>query len=91
MKKIIAILMICGLIIAMSGCGNMAVGLGNYTYKKVHINTLDYSGCIEIEKWYDTERGIEVMAKEVGSLFLSEGTYILIGEKCPICAHGEGE
>ena len=87
MKKIIAILMICGLMIAMCGCGNMSVGLGSYTYKKVHINTLNYSGCLELEKWYDNDRGIEVKTKEVGSLFLSEGTYILIGEKCPICDH----
>lgn len=87
MKKIIAILMICGLMIAMCGCGNMSVGLGSYTYKKVHINTLNYSGCLELEKWYDNSSGIEVKTKEVGSLFLSEGTYILIGEKCPICDH----
>lgn len=85
MKKIIAILMICGLIIAMSGCGNMSVGVGNYTFKKVHINTLNYSGCLELESWHNNKRGIEVKTKEVGSLYLSEGTYILIGEKCPIC------
>lgn len=86
MKKIIAILMICVLMTAMSGC-NKSYGLGTYTFKKVHINTLNYSGCLELESWYDNDRGIEVKTKEVGSLFLSEGTYILIGEKCPICDH----
>ena len=85
MKKIIAILMICGLMIAMSGCGNKSYGLGTYTFKKVHINTLKYSGCLELENWHDDGNGIEVKTKEVGSLFLSEGTYILIGDKCPIC------
>ena len=85
MKKIIAIIMICGLMIVMSGCGNRSVGLGTYTFKKVHINTFNYSGCLELENWHDNERGIEVKTKEVGSLYLSEGTYILVGEKCPIC------
>ena len=36
-------------------------------------------------KWYESESGIEVTTKELGSIFASEGTYILVEDKCPIC------
>ena len=87
MKKIIAVLMICCLIIAMSGCGNMSVGVGNYTFNKVHDDRYNYSGCFTIEKWYDNSTGVEVKTKEVGALYLSEGTYFLIEDECPFCGH----
>lgn len=91
MKKIIAVLMMCGLIITMSGCGNMSIGIGNYTFTKVHIDTHNYSGCLTIEKWYDNSAGIEVKTKEKGAIYLSEGTYILIEEECPFCDNEKGE
>ena len=91
MKKIIAILMLCGLTITMAGCGNMALGVGNYTYKKVHVDTHNFSRCFTIEKWYDNSTGIEVATKEVGNLFLAEGTYFLVEDECPFCVHEEGE
>jgi hypothetical protein len=38
-------------------------------------------------KWYESSTGIEVLTKEAGSMYLSEGTYILLeGDKgCPFC------
>lgn len=87
MKKIIALLLTTIIFVFMlSSCGNMGLGPGKFTFKKVHITT--YSGedrCCTIEKWYDNEEGIEVKTKEYGALFLSEGTYILCADKCPIC------
>ena len=73
-------------LVTLTGC-NMSMGLGNFSYDKVHIDTYHYSGCLTIEKWYDGDQGIEVKTKEAGSMFLSEGTYILIsGDKgCPLC------
>lgn len=68
-----------------TGCGNMGMGPGNYEFKKVHINMGDKHACVEIEKWYDNERGVEVKIKDGDALFLSEGTYILLEETCPIC------
>ena len=91
MKKIIAFLMICGLIITMSGCGNMSLGVGNYTFKKVHIDSHNYSGCFTIEKWHNNSTGIEVKTEEAGAMYLSEGTYFLIEEECPFCGHEKGE
>lgn len=91
MKKILAVLMFCVLVVTMVGCGNMSAGLGNFTFEKVHIDTHNYSGCFTIEKWHENATGIEVKTKEVGSLYLSEGTYFLIKEVCPFCSHEEGE
>lgn len=92
MKKLFLLLitlLTCALMLA--SCGNYSAGLGNYTYKKIHIDTHHFSGCCEVEKWYESENGVEVLTKEYGSIFVSEGTYILIGEKCPICdARGNG-
>lgn len=87
MKKIIAIIMVLGLMSTMCGCGNMSLGMGNFEFKKVHVDTYNYSGCFTIEKWHDNETGIEVKTKEAGSLYLSEGTYFLISDDCPFCDH----
>ena len=86
MKKIIAVLMIVGLLGSLCGCGNMSMGFGNYEYNKVHVDTFNHYGCFDVEKWYDNETGgIEVKTKEVGSMFLSEGTYFLVSDDCPFC------
>ena len=88
MKKLFAIILSLVMVVTMfAGCGNMSLGLGNYSYKKIHIDTHHYSGCLTVEKWYDAESGVEVMTKEAGSVFASEGTYILIGgnKDCPFC------
>lgn len=88
MKKIIAMIIAIVLIAAMfAGCGNMSMGLGNFTYKKVHVDTHNYSGCFTVEKWYESGTGIEVKTREVGSMYLSEGTYVMIeGDvDCPFC------
>lgn len=89
MKKIIVIMLIIAVLLV--GCGNMSLGLGNFTYKKVHVDTHHYSGCLTIEKWYESGSGIEVLTEEAGSIFLSEGVYILLeGEKvCPLCPKSE--
>lgn len=87
MKKLLCIIIAVTLLIVLVGCGNMSMGLGNYTYEKVHIDTYHYSGCLTVEKWYDASTGIEVLTKEAGSIFLSEGSYTLLeGDKeCPFC------
>lgn len=94
MKKIIAIILTIMLLVAMlAGCGNMSMGIGNYTFEKIHVDTHHYSGCFTIEKWYENGAGIEVLTREAGSMFLSEGTYALIGgdEGCPFCEDIKGE
>lgn len=89
MKKIFAVILVVAMLATMlSGCGNMSMGFGNYTYEKVHVDTHNYSGCLSVKKWYENEgSGIEVFTKEGVSLFLSEGTYVLIGgdNGCPLC------
>ena len=77
--------MIVMLIMMLAGCGNMSMGFGNYTFRKIHVDTHNYSGCFTVEKWYDNSSGIEVETKEVGFMYLAEGMYMLIEEECPFC------
>jgi hypothetical protein len=89
MKKIIAMIMVVVLVAVMFvGCGNMSMGMGNFTFKKIHVDTHNYSGCFTVVKWYDNSSGIEVKTKEAGSMYLAEGMYMLIEDECPFC---EGE
>ena len=85
-KKIIALVLaivcICGI---LAGCGNMSMGFGNLTFRKIHIDTYNYSGCFTVEKWYDHSSGIKVNTKEAGFMYLAEGMYMLIEDECPFC------
>ena len=88
MKKFLAfILALVMCLCLLAGC-NMSMGLGNFNYEKIHIDTYHFSGCLTIDTWYDNSTGIEVKTEEAGSIYLSEGTYILIsGDKgCPFCS-----
>lgn len=84
MKKIIALIMVAVLMGTLCAC-NMSMGLGNLEFKRVHVDTYNYSGCFTIEKWYDNGTGIEAKTKEAGSMFFSEGTYFMISDDCPFC------
>lgn len=71
------------IILLFSGC-NQSYGWGNLSFKHIHFS--DY--CATVDSWHDSEGpGIEVKTKEYGSLFLSEGTYVMFenGSKCPFC------
>ena len=72
-------------------CGNMNLGFGNYTFNGVHIETYHNTACYSVETWTNAETGIEVKTKEAGTLFLSEGTYILYENTCPICSKTTNE
>lgn len=41
--------------------------------------------CLTVESWHDNTTGIEIKTKECGSMFLSEGTYILLEDTCLFC------
>ncbi len=90
MKKLLLTL-ILAVSLTFAGCGNMNLGLGNYTFCGVHIDTYNHTACYTVETWTDNDTGIEVKTKEVGTLFLSEGTYILYENKCPICSQSNNE
>ena len=85
-KKIIALVLaiacICGI---LAGCGNMSWGFGNFAFRKIHIDTYNYSGCFTVEEWYNNSSGIEVKTKEAGFMYLAEGMYMLIEDECPFC------
>lgn len=85
-KKIVALVfaIVC-ICCSLAGCGNMSLGFGNFTFRKIHVDTYNYSGCFTVEKWYDNSSGIEVKTKEAGSMYLAEGMYMLIEDECPFC------
>lgn len=86
MKKIICLVVaIVFMLTMLVGCGNMSIGPGNFSFKKVHVDTHHQNKCFTIQSWRDDERGIEVNTKEAGSMFLSEGVYMLIEDECPFC------
>jgi len=87
MKKLIfSLIMVFIIVFVMTSCGNR-----NYwdwehdTYNYVHY--IPENKCYAITSWKNNEIGIKVETKEYGILYFSEGTYILIGNKCPICNH----
>lgn len=83
-RKTIIAALAAVLAVTLSGC-NMSLGIGNYNFRKIHVDTHNYSGCLTIEKWYNDTSGIEVKTKEAGSIYLAEGMYMLIENKCPFC------
>lgn len=83
-RKTIIAALAAVLAITLSGC-NMSLGVGNFNFRKIHVDTHNYSGCFTIEKWHDNTSGIEVKTKEVGSMYLAEGMYVLIEDECPFC------
>ena len=88
MKKKIALVFAAAALIAacMTGC-NKSYGFGNYSYKHIHFSDQISGHCATIKKWYENDNGIEVKTEECGSIFLSEGTYIMLesADKCPFC------
>lgn len=87
MRKFIAIVMIMVMALAMCACGNENWGLGNYSWKHVHFSDAVSGHCATISSWHDNTTGIEIHTVECGSMFLSEGSYILFenGSDCPFC------
>ena len=83
-RKAIIAALAAVLAITLSGC-NMSVGLGNYNFRKIHVDTHNYSGCFTIEKWYNDASGIEVKTEEAGFMYFAEGMYVLIEDECPFC------
>ena len=86
MKKLTAILITILLILGVTSCGNHSLGLGNFQYSVIHVydtagNYHDY----HIAKWYESNSGIEVTTTDGNNLFVSEGSYILAKDYCPLC------
>ena len=90
MRKLIKIFLILIIITAITltlvSCNMRFVG--KYTFEHVYVETYKTEGhCYTVKKWTDSQSGIEVETKEAGTMFISEGNYILISDesKCPYC------
>jgi hypothetical protein len=86
MRKFIAIVMIMVMALTLCAC-NENWGFGNYNWKHVHFSDAVEGHCATISSWHDNTAGIELHTVECGSMFLSEGSYILFESAgdCPFC------
>ena len=83
--KLALVLMLIAVMVAIFvGC-NVSPGMGSFEFNKVHVDTYHYSGCLEVDKWYETDTGVEIKTKNGESIYLSEGTYMMIEDECPFC------
>ena len=87
MKKIVCILLVLMMVLCLCACGNENLGFGNYNWKHIHFSDAVEGHCATISSWHNNETGIEVHTMECGSMFLSEGSYILFenASNCPFC------
>ncbi len=91
MKKVLCLVLAMLLLACMFvGCGNENWGVGNYNWKHVHFSNSVDGHCATIKSWHDNSTGIEIHTVECGSMFLSEGSYILFEDaaNCPFCKEG---
>lgn len=89
--KMLAVAALLVMATMLVGCGNMSMGLGEFEFKRIHVDTYRYSGCFTVEKWYESDTGIEVKTDEYGNLCFSEGQYVLIEDECPFCEETQYE
>ena len=88
MKRFIALTLVAVmLVLVFTSCGNENWGFGNYNWTHIHFTDAVEGHCATITSWHNNETGIEVHTQECGSMFLSEGSYILFdtAEHCPFC------
>ena len=84
---IVIILTLVGMSI-FSACSNKAIfDPGTFMFKHVHISDNVEGHCLNIDKWWDNDSGIEVKTTSGNGVFLSEGTYQMFesAESCPYC------
>lgn len=86
MKKVFILVLSLTMILGLVSC-NLNIGFGNYDWTHVHFSDAIEGHCATISSWHDDPTGIEVHTKECGSMFLSEGSYMLFEDesKCPYC------
>ena len=89
MNKLLKVIVITAILLGLTGCGNKDFwGVGHFTFRKIHIINPDGEDiCLTVKQWTESEIVIEVDTEEYGPLFLSEGTYIMVSDVCPICEH----
>ena len=86
---ILMVVIIMVVAVFANSCGNHSIGIGEYDWKHIHYSLHGGdSGCATVEKWYESGTGLEVVTTEHGSMFFSEGAYILISDArdCPFCS-----
>lgn len=87
MKKIIIFIITVFTVLTLAACGNVSLGRGNYSFHGCHLQIGDLYRDVSVINWHDSEgAGVEIKTDDYGSIFASEGTYIMYeGAICPIC------
>ena len=87
MKKLICGILLVVMLCMATACGNENWGIGNYNWTHVHFSDAVNGHCATVSSWHDNSTGIEIHTIECGSMFLSEGSYILFenASQCPFC------
>ena len=84
MKKMFVLILIFLMMFVMTSCDE---SLGSQSdFNGIHI--LVHNGqdiCVRMKSTHYYNTGIRVETEEFGPLLLSEGTYIVYKDKCPIC------
>ena len=83
-KKFVIVALMVATIMLLAGCGNENL-FGDYTFTKVHVDTHHHSQDFTVKTWTVSESGIKVDTEECGTMFIAEGTYILLEDECPFC------
>lgn len=85
-RMIIFLVAVFALTLALTGCGNANLGVGNYTFTHCHYSDGVEGQCVTVESWHDNELGCEIHTP-TGGIYLSEGTYQLYESNrvCPYC------
>ena len=68
----------------LAGC-NMGI-VGHFEFNGLHC--ADFNGNVRdftVSRWYESDSGVEVLTEEAGSVFFSEGTYVMYENECPLC------
>ena len=86
---IIGSILILAIVMAtMTACGNQAIlDPGTFSFKHIHISDNVEGHCLNIEKWWDNDNGIEVRTTSSEGIYCSEGTYQMFesADGCPYC------
>ena len=85
-KLLLSIMLLIIMGFTLASCGNRNFFDWEHdTYNYIHC--IPDGKCYAITSWKNNEIGIKVVTRDYGNLYFSEGTYILVSNKCPICKH----
>ena len=84
MKRIFIIALVVALMFVMTSCDDFLSSQSDFNGVHILVNN-GQDKCVKMKSVHYYNTGIQVETEEFGPLLLSEGTYIVYKDKCPIC------